>query len=83
MSPVFRRRPRSGDEVEARLATGAYLPQRARRTVLGVVQRDVLLYQTAVTDRPAALPLKSLAQVGYKLELIRRPRRTPGSGWVY
>jgi hypothetical protein len=76
-------RPRSGDEVEAKLPTGAYLPRHARRTVRGVVQGDVLLYQTTVTGRPAALRLKSLARVGYKLELIRRPRETSAHGWVY
>jgi hypothetical protein len=76
-------RPRSGDEVEAKLPTGAYLPRHARRTVRGVVQGDVLLYQTSVTGRPAALRLKSLARVGYQLELIRRPQGPPAPGWVY
>ena len=49
----------------------------------GVVQGDVLLYETTVTGRPAALPLKSLGRVGYKLEIIHRPRETRACGWVY
>jgi hypothetical protein len=83
VSLLFRHRPRSGDEVEARLATRAYLPRHARRTVRGVVQGDVLLYETTVTGRPAALPLKSLARVGYTLEIVRRPREAKPWGWVY
>jgi hypothetical protein len=82
VSLLFPHRPRSGDEVEAKLATGAYLPRHARRTVRGVVQGDVLLYETTVTCRPAALPLKSLARAGYKLDILRHaPGQT--SGWVY
>jgi hypothetical protein len=71
----FRRahRPRTGDQVEAKLPTGKYWPQHARRSVRGVVQGNALLYRSSVTGDPASLRLESLTRAGYKLQITQRP----------
>jgi len=67
------RRPRTGDEVEAKLPTGRYWPQHARRSVRGVVQGNVLVYRSTVTGDPASLRFETLARAGYRLQIRHRP----------
>jgi len=53
-------RPLPSNGVEAKLATGKYWPQHARRTVRVVVHGKGLLYRSSVTGGPASLRLTSL-----------------------
>jgi hypothetical protein len=73
MFPILRRhRPRPGDDVEATLPTGSYVPRHARHTIRGVVLRgNILRYHSPITGE-AELEVRDLRRAGYTIRVISR-----------